>query len=116
MKNGGIGKVSSALECKTPYKFNVHLLGEKGSIINNQLFSHKLPGQTDYATIPTITPDSGDVSHHPFADEIADFVQAVRHRTTSRCDFFDAFKSMEVCFAIDESIATGQSVKLPLQR
>jgi len=112
LKNGGIGKVSSSLECKTPYKFNVHLLGEKGAIMNNQLFTHKLPGQTDYAVIPTVLPDSGDVSHHPFVEEINDFVRAVQTGSATRCEFADAYKSMEVSFAIDESIATGKSVKL----
>ncbi|MFD0712885.1 Gfo/Idh/MocA family protein [Paenibacillus sp. GCM10027626] len=113
LSNGGIGKVSSSLECKTPYKFNVHLLGEKGAIMNNQFFSHKLPGQTEYATIPTILPDSGDVSHHPFAEEIADFIQAIRNDVKTRCDFSDALRSMEVAFAIDESIASGKSVQVP---
>jgi UDP-N-acetyl-2-amino-2-deoxyglucuronate dehydrogenase len=116
LKNGGVGKVSSSLECKTPYKFNIHLLGEKGSIMNNQLFSHKLPGQTDYAHIPTILPDNGDVSHHPFVDEIANFVETIRGGTTSVCDFADAYKSMELSFAIDESIQTGNKVVLPLSR
>ncbi|WP_010277790.1 Gfo/Idh/MocA family protein [Paenibacillus senegalensis] len=114
LSNGGIGKVSSSLECKTPYKFNVHLLGEKGSIMNNQLFSHKLPGQTDYAAIPTILPDSGDVSHHPFAEELDDFIRSIVEDTQTRCDFFDAMQSMEVCFAIDESIQKGESVKVPV--
>lgn len=113
LKNGGIGKVSSSLECKTPYRFNIHLLGEKGAIMNNQLFSHKFPGQTDYAVIPTISPDSGDVSHHPFTHEINDFVQALKNNTATRCEFADAYKTMEVSFAIDESIATGGKVILP---
>lgn len=115
LSNGGIAKVSSSLECKTPYKFNVHLLGEKGAIMNNEFVSHKLPGQTQYATIPTVLPDSGDVSHHPFADEIDDFVRSIVNNTTSRCDFFDAMQSMEVCFAIDESIEKGSSVKVPVR-
>ncbi|MFD0670752.1 Gfo/Idh/MocA family protein [Cohnella sp. GCM10027633] len=113
LKNGGLGKVSSSLECKTTYKFNVHLLGEKGTMLNNKLFSHKFPGQTDYADIPTQLPDSGDVSHHPFQAEINDFVDAIRYDRTTKCDFFDAYKSMEVSFAIDESIATGAKVVLP---
>lgn len=116
LSNGGIGKVSSSVECKTTYKFNIHLLGDRGAIMNNQLFSHKLPGQSDYATIPTILPDSGDVSHHPFAHEIEDLVCAIKQGTVSRCDFWDAFKTMEVCFAIDESIAAGQKVTLPLRK
>ncbi|GGD88428.1 Gfo/Idh/MocA family protein [Paenibacillus nasutitermitis] len=112
LKNGGIGKVSSSLECRTPYKFNVHLLGEKGTILNNQIYSHKLPGQTEYATIPTLLPDSGDVSHHPFADEIDNFMVSMRLKTKSDCDFFDALQSMETCFAIDEAIASGRSIKV----
>jgi UDP-N-acetyl-2-amino-2-deoxyglucuronate dehydrogenase len=116
LSNGGIGKVSSSLECKTPYRFNLQLLGEKGTIMDNRLFSHKLPGQTDYATIPTISPDSGDVSHHPFKEEIEDFVRSLQSGEPTRCDFSDAFKTMEVCFAVDESAALGKSVALPLSR
>lgn len=112
LHSGGIAKVSSSLECKTPYKFNIHLLGEKGSIMNNQLFTHKLPGQTDYATIPTIMPENGDVAVFPFALEIAEFTAAVRQGRRTRCDFEDACRTMELCFAIDESIATGQKVVL----
>lgn len=114
LRNGGIGKVSSSLECKTPYKFNVHILGEKGAIMNNQLYTHKLPGQTDYAAIPTILPDSGDVSHHPFTQEIEDFVNALRNNTDTLCGIKDAFGTMEACFAIDESIRSGKPVKLSL--
>ncbi|GGD59031.1 Gfo/Idh/MocA family protein [Paenibacillus nasutitermitis] len=112
LKNGGLGKISSSIECKTTYKFNVHLLGEKGSIMDNKLFSHTLPGQTDYAAIPTILPDSGDVSHHPFADEIKEFTQSIIKGTVPRSDFFDAYKTMEVSFAIDESIRSGSKVIL----
>jgi len=112
LKNGGLGKISSSVECSTTYKFNVHLLGEKGAIMDNQLFSHTLPGQTDYAVIPTILPNSGDVSHHPFADEIKEFTRAIIQGNVPRSDFFDAYKTMEVCFAIDESIRSGSKVSL----
>lgn len=115
MENGGIGTISSSLECSTPYKFNVRLLGEKGSLMNNQLYTKTIPGQTDYATIPTILPDSGDVSHHPFTDEIDEFIQAIQNDTKTRCDFDEGFKTMELCFAIDEAIATGRKVTLPLR-
>ncbi|GAA3400579.1 Gfo/Idh/MocA family protein [Paenibacillus hodogayensis] len=110
MKNGGLGKVSASIECKTPYRFNVHLLGEKGTIMDNKVYTHKLPGQSDFATVPTILPDSGDVSHHPFAMEMADFMNAIHTNTTTRCDFFEGYKSMQVSFAIDESCRTGQKV------
>lgn len=112
LKNGGIGKVSSSLECRTPYKFNIHLLGDKGTIMNNRVFSDKFPGQTDFATFPVVLPESGDVSHQPFEMEIAEFVEAVQTKRPTRCDFKDAYKSMEVCFAIDRSIATGEKISL----
>ncbi|XID95749.1 Gfo/Idh/MocA family protein [Paenibacillaceae bacterium WGS1546] len=112
LKNGGIAKVSSSLECKTPYRFNIHLLGEKGSIVNNSIFSHKFPGQTDYAAIPTVMPENGDVAFFPFNLAVAEFVSAVRLGGRTRCDFADAYRSMELCFAIDESIATGNSVAI----
>ncbi|MCM8757405.1 MAG: Gfo/Idh/MocA family oxidoreductase, partial [Candidatus Omnitrophica bacterium] len=51
--NNAIGKVTSSLDCKTPYIFNIGLFGSDGTIRNNQLFSRKLAGQTGYATIPT---------------------------------------------------------------
>lgn len=114
MKNGAIATVSSALECVTPYQFNMRLLGEKGSLMNNKLYTNTIPGQTDYAEIPTILPDSGDVSHHPFTEEINEFIEAIQNETTTRCDFFEGYKTMELCFAIDEAIATGQKVTLPL--
>lgn len=116
-EDGSIGKVSSSLECQTPYIFNIELLGDKGTLRNNRLFSKsKLPGQTDYAEIPTILPDSGDVTHHPFKGQINHFVECILEDKESHCNLADATKSMEVCFAIDESIATGRPVKLPLDR
>lgn len=116
-ESGAIGKVSSSLECRTPYIFNIQLLGDKGTVRNNKLYSPaKLPGQTDYAEIPTILPDSGDVTHHPFKGQINHFVDCILEDRESHCNLADAAKTMEVCFAIDESIATGRPVKLPLER
>ena len=80
--------------------------------MDNKVFSHKFPGQTDYAVIPAILPDSGDVTHHPFQEEINEFIHAIQTNTETRCNFQEAFQSMEVCFAIDESAASGKSVKL----
>lgn len=45
-ENGAIGKVSSILECQTPYVFNVRLLGDDGTALNDQVFSPgRFPGQ-----------------------------------------------------------------------
>ncbi len=112
--SGAAGKVSSLLECRTPYIFNMELFGDKGTIRNNRLFSEKFPGQTNYLEYPTILPDSGDVTHHPFRGQIDYFVECMRTCQRPHADIEDAAKTMEICFAIDESIASGKPVRLPL--
>lgn len=113
--SGATGKISSILECMTPYIFNVNILGEKGTIRNNRVYSrHKYPGQLDYLEYPTILPDSGDVTHHPFQAQIDHFVDCLLNNRPSHTDITDAAKTMEVCFAIERSAETGQPVQLPL--
>ena len=113
--NGVIGKLSSIVEARLPYKFNIDLLGKEGSIRNNELYSLNLMrGQTGMATIPTILPDSGDVTHHPFHGEIDHFVDCILNDVESHVNLEDAAKTHELCFALDESAAKGgEKVKLP---
>jgi predicted dehydrogenase len=75
--DGTMGKVASSVECRQPYIFNIQLVGDQGTIRNNQVFSTRWTGQKGWATFPTILPDSGDVSHHPFADEVNHFVELI---------------------------------------
>ena len=112
-KKGGVGKVVSCIESKMPYVFNIGLYGDKGSIRNNQLFSHKLPGQTGFASIPTILPDSGDVTHHPFQGEMDHLVDCILKNKESHVNLEDAFKTHEIAFAADHSAKIGRPVKLP---
>ncbi|MGQ9586470.1 MAG: Gfo/Idh/MocA family protein [Anaerolineae bacterium] len=112
---GAIGKISACMECEMPYAFNIILMGHKGTLWDNRLWSHKLAGQTDYAVIPTIRPSSGDVAHHPFQAEIDDFVDAILKDQPVQPDLPDAVKTHEVVLAIDRSAETGQPVSLPLQ-
>ena len=115
LKSGVIGKVSSCFSCQMPYNFNIDLLGDKGSIRNNRLFSKLLlPGQTDFATIPTICPDSGDIEHHPFQGEIDHFVDCIINDVESYVNLEDAVKTHEVCLAADQSAEEGRPVSLPL--
>jgi len=111
-KNGKMGKVASSIDCKMPYFFNILLLGSQGTIRNNQFWSHKLQGQTDWASIPTIMPDSGDVTHHPFQGEIDEFVSAIldKGKTSTALDW--AVQVHEVIYAADQSARTGKPVKL----
>jgi predicted dehydrogenase len=113
--NGAIGKVASSLESKMPYVFNIQLLGDKGSIRNNQVYSKaKYPGQTDFVTVPTILPDSGDVTHHPFQGELDHLVECIVNDVESHANIEDAYVTHEVCLAADLSAQEGRPVKLPL--
>lgn len=113
--DGRIGKVASCIECVQPYVFNINLVGAHGTIKNNLIYSKKkFKGQTSWASVPTILPDSGDVTHHPFVLEAAHFVGCILSGTESHCNVADAFKTHEACFAADLSGLEGRPVKLPL--
>lgn len=114
-QNGTIGKVSASWDVASPYIFNIELLGENGTIRDNKLFSKALlPGQTKFLEIPTILPDSGDVTHHPFQPEIDHLVECILTDRESHVNLDDAVKTHEVCIAADISAAEGRPVKLPL--
>lgn len=116
-KNGAIGKTASILDCKMPYQFNVDVIGTRGTIRDNRLWSEPLlPGQTGWSTIPTVLPDSGDVAHHPFNGQIEALVAGILDGAPILPDLDDAMKTHEVCFAADRSAAQRAPVKLPLER
>jgi predicted dehydrogenase len=112
--SGAVGKLSALLEGDSPYCFNCRLFGAAGSIQNNRVYSTRYyPGATDYWELPTIKPDSGDVSHHPFQAEIDHFVGCIEQDVESHASIYDSYKSMAICFAIDQSAAQGgQPVKV----
>jgi predicted dehydrogenase len=114
-KNGTIGKVASILDCKMPYSFNVDVIGTKGTIRDNRVWSEPLfPGQTGWSTVPTVLPDSGDVTHHPFDGQIEALVASILDGKKCLPDLDDAVKSHELVFAADKSAETGKTIKLPL--
>lgn len=107
-RNGAIAKASAVFDCEMPYAFNVDLLGSEGSLRDNRLWSKKLlPGQTDWATLPTVLPDSGDVEHHPFDGEIDHLVECICENRESHANIADAYHTHAVCLAIDQSLAEG---------
>ena len=116
-KDGTVGKTASILDCKMPYQFNVDVIGTKGTIRDNRLWSETmLPGQNDWSTIPTILPSSGDVTHHPFNGQIEAFAAGILDGASVLPDLDDAVKTHELIFAAERSAATGRPVKLPLER
>ncbi|MGA2067328.1 MAG: Gfo/Idh/MocA family oxidoreductase [Thermoguttaceae bacterium] len=116
-QGGAIGKVSALIDCELPYAFNVDVAGTEGTLRDNRLWSKKLfPRQTGWVAIPTILPDSGDVAHHPFDAEVSHLVDCIRAGRESHCNIADAFRTHEVCLAIDRSVALGgRPVQLPLE-
>jgi len=115
-QDGCLGKASALLDCEMPYSFNMDLAGTEGTIRDNHLWSKRLlPGQTGWSTIPTVLPDSRDVHHHPFDGEIEHFVECVREGRESHCSVADAYRSHELCLAIDRSIECGgRPIALPM--
>lgn len=112
--DGRIGKVTSCIECVQPYVFQINLVGTRGTIRNNRVFSKtKYPGQTGWVEVPTVLPDSGDVSHHPFTGEVAHLVSCIQTGTESHVNVADAFKTHAVCFAADASGESGRPEPVP---
>ena len=105
---GTIGKVSALLDSEMPYAFNIDLAGTEGTLRDNRLWSKKLlPHQNDWAILPTIMPDSGDVAHHPFDAQINELVECIRNDQESHCNMADSYHTHALCLAIDKSIALG---------
>jgi predicted dehydrogenase len=116
-RGGAVGVVSALLDCTMPYTLNIDLAGTAGTLRDNRVWSKELlPGQTDWAAFPTILPTSGDVHHHPFDGEINHFVECITQGRESHCNIADAYRTHELCLAIDQSIELGgRPVKLPLE-
>ena len=116
-ESGTIGKTSALFDCEMPYVMNIDLAGTEGTMRDNRIWSKKLfPGQTGWTTVPTVMLDSSDVHHHPFDAEMNHLVDCIRGGRESHCNIADAYRSHELCMAIDRSIASGgRPVKLPLE-
>jgi predicted dehydrogenase len=116
LASGGVAVLTSSFEVPIPYTFPVQLHGTKGAFRDGRLYSkEKLPGQTDWATIPTLALGSADVSFFPFGALVDHFVECIRTDTESHCNLEDAAQTHEVCLAADRSAAEGgRPVRLPL--
>lgn len=113
--DGGMGKVSALTSQAMPYHFNIDLFGTDGVVRGDRVYTAKLPGLTGMAHLPTVLPDSGDVTHHPFPQTIGHLVDCVRAGKESHVNLADAINTHEACFAADLSAAQGgRPVRLPL--
>jgi len=110
--NGAVGKCAASIEYRGPYYFPFEIHGEAGTIRDNTFFSTKLGGQKGMAAIPTILLDSGDVTHHPYQDEIDELVECIRTGREHPINLDYAVRTHEVVFAADRSAAEGRMVRL----
>jgi len=111
--NGAIGRVSACLDMVGPYQFNIELLGTGGTVRDNRLWSKKLaPEQSDFMEIPCIQPNSGDVAHHPFQQEVDHFVDCALSGRDCAPNIADGLRTVRVCLALDESAACSQMVRV----
>jgi predicted dehydrogenase len=115
-ENGSIGKTGTSFEVESPYVMNVVLHGPGGSVYNERFFTKEwFAGQTGWQTFNTVFLESGDVKHHPYKGMIDEFVDSLEAGRECENNIHSAFRSHEVCLAIDRSLDTGRAVALPLQ-
>lgn len=111
--DGRIGKVASVIDCHQPYYFHTHLVGSKGSLLDNRLHSSELGGldQTRWSVLSMKMLDSGDVSDHPYQSQFAAFFGALKKgKQMALTGLSDALATHRVIFAADRSAAVGQPI------
>ena len=115
-ENGKIGKTGNSFENECPYVMNIILHGSKGSVFNEKFYSKEwFPGQETWQTFSSEMLESGDVKHHPFKGMMDDLVDVLNNGGECRNGIDSAYKSHELCLAIDRSIETGEKIPIPLK-
>lgn len=116
-EDGSMAKVCGTYDNVSPYIFNIRLFGDKGTLINDRLWSStSFPGQEDWMRIPTTAPDSGDVVTHPFPPLVDNFIDSILHDAPCIVDIDEAMKTFEIIEAADRSAAAGgEPISLPLK-
>lgn len=113
-KQGGVGKCASSIDCLQPYYFHTHLVGSKGSLLDNRFHSLDLgTNKAVWSTLAMKLVDSGDVADHPYQSQFEAFLSALdKGREMPLTSLDDAVVSHEVVFAADRSAELGRPVKM----
>jgi len=138
LDGGALGHVTSSTDFMLPYTFGVELMGDRATLRQTTLqwldapidlaalaAANPFPDVTleagaDDSGRPAIrivcaTPNTADVTHHPFQAEMDEMVACVLENRETSINVFDAQKTMEVCLAADRSAEMGGApVALPL--
>ncbi len=111
--NGAIGVFSCSLAGCVPYTANTHIIGEKGTILNDRFFLKRFQEQKEFFQIDTGVKKSGDVYDHPFPALVSHFVECLQEGRDSEHNVASAVNSHKACFAICKSAAEdGQWIEL----
>lgn len=113
-RNGSVGKCVSSIDCLQPYYFHTHLLGSKGSLLDNKFHSQDLStNKGAWSTLALKMLDSGDVADHPYQTQFEAFFKALdQGREMPLTSLEEAARTHEIIFAADRSAETGRPVKL----
>ena len=113
-KDGRVGKTASVLDCLQPYYFHTHLVGSKGSLLDNKLHSEDLKSdKTEWSELSMKLVDSGDVADHPYQTQFEAFFDAMnKGKAMPHTSLDEAVLSHEIIFAADLSAAKGRPVKI----
>ena len=113
-KNGAVGKCASSIDCLQPYYFHTHLVGSKGSLLDNKFHAMDLgTNKATWSALAIKLVDSGDVSDHPYQAQFAAFFDALAQgREMPLTSLDDAVISHEAVFAADKSAELGRPVKM----
>jgi predicted dehydrogenase len=113
-KNGSIGKCTASIDCHQPYYFHTHLVGSKGSLLDNKFHSTDLhTAKENWSTLAFKPLDSGDVSDHPYQTQFEAFFEALAQgKPMPLTGLAEATRTHELIFAADRSAISGRPVKV----
>ena len=108
--SGAVGKCLVSCGAKIPYALNFSYYGTKGSAINDQLFLDGIPHANGFMRLPVEI----RLEDHTCAEQLNHFLRCLSTGETPRIDAVDGARSVSVCCAIAESIATRRSTVVEL--
>ena len=111
--NGAKGVFSCSLVGHVPYTANTHIIGDKGSIMNDRFYLEKFKEQKEFFQIDTGVKKTGDVYGHPFPALLEHFISCLKEDRDSEHNVASAVNSHKACFAITQSAANnGEWIKI----
>ena len=112
--NGAVGRVSAAIHGHMPYQVNLDILGDRGVIRNDRVFTSENAEGDPFTVLEEQGLDSGSVDDHAFPYLMREFVECISTDSQTRVSLENAVNTHEVGFAVDISKRLGEWVTLPL--